>query len=226
MRTRGFSYTVFDLQDLELAMKGNILRSEKCLEVITEQEKQMRKLSSCHTIEELFIHQKSIYPGLAYQRIPLSECCAPKEEASQNTIPACGKSIIFVEWCRSSKRYSIGCWRPWKAVWLMTPAVLLSSTVLMGKTELPLPWSLPRSPCGTLMWVIFSRWLFEFEWKNPPMWHWWLEKRCLKWAHMSFIYSWPDPVSAGLSRVWRRRDCQCPRCQVHQRRISGILWRS
>lgn len=77
-------------------MKENILRSEKCLEVITEQEKQMRKLSSCHTIEELFIHQKSIYPGLTYQRIPLSECCAPKEEASQNTIPACGKSIIFM----------------------------------------------------------------------------------------------------------------------------------
>ncbi|KAA0718042.1 Paladin [Triplophysa tibetana] len=84
------------LQELELAMKENILRSEKLLEVITEQEKQMKMLSSCHTVEELFIHQKSIYPGLTYQRIPLSECCAPKEEASQNTLPVCGKSKMLM----------------------------------------------------------------------------------------------------------------------------------
>lgn len=77
-------------------MKENILRSEKWLEVITEQEKQMRMLSSCHTVEELFIHQKSIYPCLTYQRIPLSECCAPKEEASQNTLPVCGKSKVLM----------------------------------------------------------------------------------------------------------------------------------
>lgn len=81
----GFLATLFYLQELELAMKENILSSEKWLEVITEQDKQMRMLSNCHTVEELFIHQKSIYPGLTYLRIPLSECCTPKEEASQNT---------------------------------------------------------------------------------------------------------------------------------------------
>lgn len=71
---------------MELALKQEILRCEKWLEVITEQDKQMRKFKSCHTIEELFVHQKSIHPGLSYQRIPLSDCCAPKEEVSQYTI--------------------------------------------------------------------------------------------------------------------------------------------
>ncbi|XP_056616779.1 phosphatase domain containing paladin 1b isoform X2 [Triplophysa dalaica] len=87
------------LQELELAMKENILRSEKWLEVITEQEKQMRILSSCHTVEELFIHQKSIYPCLTYQRIPLSECCAPKEEVFDRLLEAMKCSLAHEPCC-------------------------------------------------------------------------------------------------------------------------------
>ncbi|KAK7148479.1 hypothetical protein R3I93_012723 [Phoxinus phoxinus] len=68
------------LQEMELALKQDVLRCEKWLEVITEQDKQMRMFRSCHTTEELFVHQKSIHPGLSYHRIPLSDCCAPKEE--------------------------------------------------------------------------------------------------------------------------------------------------
>lgn len=71
---------------MELALKQDVLRCEKWLEVITEQDKQMRMFKTCHTIEELFVNQKSIHPGLSYQRIPMSDCCAPKEEASKYTI--------------------------------------------------------------------------------------------------------------------------------------------
>ncbi|XP_051945944.1 phosphatase domain containing paladin 1b isoform X1 [Xyrauchen texanus] len=82
-----------NLQELELALKENILRCEKWLEVITEQEKQMRMLRNCHTIEELFVHQKSIHPGLTYQRIPLSDCFAPKEEVFDQLLEAMKSSL-------------------------------------------------------------------------------------------------------------------------------------
>ncbi|KAI2657882.1 Paladin [Labeo rohita] len=81
------------LQEMELALKQEILRCEKWLEVITEQDKQMRKFKSCHTIEELFVHQKSIHPGLSYQRIPLSDCCAPKEEVFDRLLEAMKSSL-------------------------------------------------------------------------------------------------------------------------------------
>jgi len=71
---------------MELALKQDVLRCEKWLEVITEQDKQMKMFRSCHTIEELFVHQKSIHPGLSYHRIPLPDCCAPKEEVRPLTI--------------------------------------------------------------------------------------------------------------------------------------------
>ncbi|XP_055025462.2 phosphatase domain containing paladin 1b isoform X2 [Misgurnus anguillicaudatus] len=81
------------LQELELALKNNILQSEKWLEVITEQDKQMRMLKTCHTIEELFTDQKKIHPGLTYQRIPLSEYCAPKEEVFDRLLEAMKSSL-------------------------------------------------------------------------------------------------------------------------------------
>lgn len=71
-------------QTLELALKEDILRCEKWFEVVLEQEKQMRMLKSCHTVQEVFAKQKSIYPGLTYRRIPLTDCCAPKEEVIQH----------------------------------------------------------------------------------------------------------------------------------------------
>ncbi|XP_053477266.1 phosphatase domain containing paladin 1b isoform X1 [Ictalurus furcatus] len=67
-------------ETMELALKEDILRCEKWLEVVLEQEKQMRMLKSCYTVQEVFAKQKSIYPGLTYQRLPITDCCAPKEE--------------------------------------------------------------------------------------------------------------------------------------------------
>uniref|UniRef100_A0A8C2CS97 Phosphatase domain containing paladin 1b n=1 Tax=Cyprinus carpio TaxID=7962 RepID=A0A8C2CS97_CYPCA len=80
-------------QQLQLALKQDILRCEKWLEVITEQDKQMRMFKTCHTIEELFVHQKSIHPGLSYQRIPMSDCCAPKEEVFDHLLEAMKSSL-------------------------------------------------------------------------------------------------------------------------------------
>uniref|UniRef100_A0A9J8ARA7 Phosphatase domain containing paladin 1b n=1 Tax=Cyprinus carpio carpio TaxID=630221 RepID=A0A9J8ARA7_CYPCA len=80
-------------QEMELALKQDVLRCEKWLEVITEQDKQMRMFKTCHTIEELFVHQKSIHPGLSYQRIPMSDCCAPKEEVFDHLLEAMKSSL-------------------------------------------------------------------------------------------------------------------------------------
>ncbi|KAM9476799.1 phosphatase domain containing paladin 1b isoform 1-T1 [Clarias gariepinus] len=68
------------LEMLELALKEEVLRCEKWLEVVLEQEKQMRMLKSCYTVQEVFANQMSVYPGLTYRRIPLTDCCAPNEE--------------------------------------------------------------------------------------------------------------------------------------------------
>ena len=74
---------------LELALKEEILRCEKWLEVTTEQEKQMRMLKSCRTLQERFAQQKNLHPGLPYHRIPFTDCCAPKEEVSQHNAYLC-----------------------------------------------------------------------------------------------------------------------------------------
>ncbi|KAK3554298.1 hypothetical protein QTP70_020153 [Hemibagrus guttatus] len=80
-------------ETLELALKEEILRSEKWLEVVIEQEKQMRMLKSCHTVQEVFAKQKSIYAGLTYQRIPLTDCCAPNEEFFDQLLDAMKSSL-------------------------------------------------------------------------------------------------------------------------------------
>lgn len=69
-------------QSLELALKEDILGCEKWLGVVLEQQKQMTMLKSCQTVQEIFAKQKNIYPGLIYRRIPLTDCCAPKEEVT------------------------------------------------------------------------------------------------------------------------------------------------
>ncbi|KAI4874210.1 hypothetical protein NFI96_030408 [Prochilodus magdalenae] len=76
------------LEVLEAAIKEEIVRCEKWLEVTTEQEKQMRMLKSCRTLQELFAQQKDIHPGLTYLRIPFSDCCAPKEEGFDQLLKA------------------------------------------------------------------------------------------------------------------------------------------
>ncbi|XP_058236639.1 phosphatase domain containing paladin 1b isoform X1 [Hemibagrus wyckioides] len=80
-------------ETLELALKEEILRSEKWLEVVIEQDKQMRMLKSCHTVQEVFAKQKSIYPGLTYQRIPLTDCCAPNEAFFDQLLDAMKSSL-------------------------------------------------------------------------------------------------------------------------------------
>ncbi|KAL6487175.1 hypothetical protein MHYP_G00038010 [Metynnis hypsauchen] len=77
-----------ELEVLELALKEEILRCEKWLEVTTEQEKQMRMLKSCHTLQELFARQKNLHPGLTYHRVPFSDCCGPKEKVFDQLLEA------------------------------------------------------------------------------------------------------------------------------------------
>ncbi|XP_066535008.1 phosphatase domain containing paladin 1b [Hoplias malabaricus] len=76
------------LEALELAMKEDILKCEKWLEITTEQEKQMRILKNCQTLQELFAQQKNSHPGLTYHRIPFSDSFAPKEEVFDQLLEA------------------------------------------------------------------------------------------------------------------------------------------
>lgn len=68
------------LEKLEMALKEEILRAQKWLEVTLEQEKQMKMFKSCLTAQEIFNQHKSSYQGLMYKRIPLPDCSAPSEE--------------------------------------------------------------------------------------------------------------------------------------------------
>uniref|UniRef100_A0A3B5L6Q8 Phosphatase domain containing paladin 1a n=1 Tax=Xiphophorus couchianus TaxID=32473 RepID=A0A3B5L6Q8_9TELE len=68
------------LQKLETSLKEEILRAQKWLEVILEQEKKMTMFKTCLTIQELFNQHKSSHPGLVYKRIPLPDCSSPREE--------------------------------------------------------------------------------------------------------------------------------------------------
>ncbi|XP_026871582.2 phosphatase domain containing paladin 1b isoform X1 [Electrophorus electricus] len=81
------------LEALESAVKEDILKCEKWLEVIMEQEKQMRMLKCCHTVSELFAEQKVLHPGVTYQRIPFSDCCAPSEEVFDQLLEAIKGSL-------------------------------------------------------------------------------------------------------------------------------------
>ncbi|MGH0155374.1 UNVERIFIED_CONTAM: hypothetical protein FKN15_032825 [Acipenser sinensis] len=69
-----------DLEKLETAAKEEILKSQKWLEVSLEQEKQMKMFKTCLTVQEIFSQQKTSCQGLVYRRIPVSDCCAPREQ--------------------------------------------------------------------------------------------------------------------------------------------------
>ena len=69
-------------QKLETALKEEILRAQKWLEVILEQEKQMKMFKNCLTVQEVFRQQESVHQGLIYRRIPLDDCSAPREEVT------------------------------------------------------------------------------------------------------------------------------------------------
>uniref|UniRef100_A0A3P8NRY0 Paladin n=1 Tax=Astatotilapia calliptera TaxID=8154 RepID=A0A3P8NRY0_ASTCA len=75
----------------ELVLEGNgqifanvprilILQAQKWLEVILEQEKQMKMFKTCLTVQEIFNQHKSSHQGLVCKRIPLPDCSAPREE--------------------------------------------------------------------------------------------------------------------------------------------------
>ncbi|XP_036371428.1 paladin [Megalops cyprinoides] len=68
------------IEMLETAVKEEILRAQKWLEVTLEQEKQMKMFKTCLTVQEVFNQHKSTHEGLVYKRIPLPDCCAPREE--------------------------------------------------------------------------------------------------------------------------------------------------
>uniref|UniRef100_A0A671XWQ1 Paladin n=1 Tax=Sparus aurata TaxID=8175 RepID=A0A671XWQ1_SPAAU len=58
------------------------------IEVTLEQEKQMKMFKSCLTVQEIFNQHKSSHQGLVYKRIPLPDCCAPREEEFDKLLEA------------------------------------------------------------------------------------------------------------------------------------------
>uniref|UniRef100_A0A8L0DW53 Phosphatase domain containing paladin 1a n=1 Tax=Oncorhynchus mykiss TaxID=8022 RepID=A0A8L0DW53_ONCMY len=62
------------------ALGEEVQRAQKWLEVTLEQEKQMKMFKSCLTVQEVFKQYQRTHQGLFYKRIPLADCCAPKEE--------------------------------------------------------------------------------------------------------------------------------------------------
>uniref|UniRef100_A0AAY3ZV18 Paladin n=1 Tax=Denticeps clupeoides TaxID=299321 RepID=A0AAY3ZV18_9TELE len=65
---------------LESALRDEVLRAQKWLEVTGEQEKQMKMMKSCRTLQEIFNQHKSSIQGLEYRRAPLIDCCSPHEQ--------------------------------------------------------------------------------------------------------------------------------------------------
>uniref|UniRef100_A0A674E0A5 Paladin n=1 Tax=Salmo trutta TaxID=8032 RepID=A0A674E0A5_SALTR len=68
------------IEKLETALGEEVQRAQKWLEVTLEQEKQMKMFKTCLTVQEVFNQYQRTHQGLLYKRIPLSDCCAPKEE--------------------------------------------------------------------------------------------------------------------------------------------------
>ncbi|CAL9699293.1 unnamed protein product [Knipowitschia caucasica] len=69
-----------DIQRLESSLKEEILSCQKWLEVMMEQDKQMKMFKSVRSIDEIFTEHKDSHAGLVYRRIPLPEYSAPREE--------------------------------------------------------------------------------------------------------------------------------------------------
>ncbi|XP_041920738.1 phosphatase domain containing paladin 1b isoform X2 [Alosa sapidissima] len=97
------------LQELEQALAEDVLHCGKWLEVILEQERQMRMFKSCHTLQEMFRQHSSTHTGLRYRRIPLADCSAPHEEVFDELLEAIKSSLAedptsaFVFSCHSGK---------------------------------------------------------------------------------------------------------------------------
>uniref|UniRef100_A0A3P9LX97 Paladin n=1 Tax=Oryzias latipes TaxID=8090 RepID=A0A3P9LX97_ORYLA len=97
------------LRKLETSLKEEILKAQKWLEVVLEQEKQMKMLKSCQTVQEIFNQHKSSHQGLVYRRIPLPDCSAPTEEDFDKLLDAMKSALAddshsaFVFSCSNGK---------------------------------------------------------------------------------------------------------------------------
>ncbi|XP_061612493.1 paladin isoform X2 [Phyllopteryx taeniolatus] len=81
------------IEKLESCLKEEILRAQKWLEVTLEQEKQMKILKSVLTPQEIFAQHKKATPALAYKRVPLPDCAAPREEDFDELLDAMKSSL-------------------------------------------------------------------------------------------------------------------------------------
>uniref|UniRef100_A0A671SJH3 Phosphatase domain containing paladin 1 n=1 Tax=Sinocyclocheilus anshuiensis TaxID=1608454 RepID=A0A671SJH3_9TELE len=96
------------VDQLETALKEELVGSQKWLEVTLEQEKQMKMFKSCVTVQETFNQHKSSHQGLQYRRIPFPECSSPTEEVRHETsssVPGCSNVTL----CRGLKWFLRSC---------------------------------------------------------------------------------------------------------------------
>ncbi|XP_077359484.1 paladin isoform X2 [Festucalex cinctus] len=97
------------IEKLETSLKEEILQAQKWLEVTLEQEKQMKMLKSVLTAQEILAQHRKATPGLAYKRIPLPDCAAPREEDFDKLLDAMKLSLAedsrsaFVFTCSNGK---------------------------------------------------------------------------------------------------------------------------
>ncbi|KAG2462483.1 PALD protein, partial [Polypterus senegalus] len=97
------------IEELETAVKEEIIKSQKWLEVSSEQKKQMKMFKTCLTVQEIFGQHKNSYPGLTYRRIPIPDNCAPREQdfdrlmEAMKTILADDSHAAFVFNCHNGK---------------------------------------------------------------------------------------------------------------------------
>ncbi|XP_067828754.1 paladin-like isoform X1 [Heptranchias perlo] len=88
------------LEKLESSLKTEILESQKLLEVRLDQEKQMKLFKNCLTMQEIFNQLKSSHEGLLYRRVPILDCCAPREKDFDKLMEA--MKMILAEDSRSA----------------------------------------------------------------------------------------------------------------------------
>ncbi|XP_077406253.1 paladin isoform X1 [Vanacampus margaritifer] len=81
------------IEKLESSLKEEIVRAQKWLEVTLEQEKQMKMLKSVLTAREILAPHEKATPGLAYKRVPLPDCAAPREEDFDKLLDAMKSSL-------------------------------------------------------------------------------------------------------------------------------------
>ncbi|XP_076856649.1 paladin [Brachyhypopomus gauderio] len=82
-----------DIENLETALKEELLSAQKWLEVTLEQGSQVKLFKSCQTLQDVFTQQQLSHPGLHYHRIPLPDRAAPRETDFDRLLEAM-KSVL------------------------------------------------------------------------------------------------------------------------------------